>query len=56
MTNREWLKSLNNEELLEHIYIKCVTMNGGECPEGSTCRDCQLNWLNAEHKEELEKC
>ena len=52
MTNREWLKSLNNEELLENIYIKCVAMNGGECPEGSTCKDCQLKWLNAEHKGE----
>ena len=51
MTNREWLKSLNNEELLENIYIRCVAMNGGECPEGLTCKACQLNWLNAEHKE-----
>lgn len=56
MTNREYLRTLTDEELLKIIYIYCVAMNGGECPEGSTCKDCQLNWLNAEHKEELEKC
>lgn len=52
MTNREWLKSLNNEEWLENVYIKCVVMHDERCPEVLTCRECRLNWLNAEHKED----
>lgn len=52
MTNREWLQTLPNTQLLEHIYIYCVAMNGGECPDGLTCKGCQLEWLNAKYKEE----
>lgn len=51
MTNREWLQTLSNPQLLEHVYIRCVAMNGGECPGGLTCKDCQLKWLNDEYKE-----
>lgn len=55
MTNREWLESLSDEELLKIIYIYCVAMKGGECPGGLSCKECQLKWLQAEHKEGLEK-
>lgn len=52
MTNREWLETLPSSQLLKYIYIRCVAMDGGECPEGLKCTDCQLKWLNDEHKEE----
>ena len=51
MTNREWLETLSDNELLKVIYICCVAMNGGECPEGMTCRGCQIKWLNDEHRD-----
>lgn len=51
MTNKEFLCTLTPEELLKVIYIRCVAMNGGECPNGFTCKECQLKWLNDEHKE-----
>ncbi len=56
MTNREWLKSLSDEELLKHIYIYCVEMEGYEgfedCQDCITnCTECQIKWLNDEHKE-----
>lgn len=51
MTNRQWLETLTNEELLKIIYIRCVAMNGGECPERLSCKECQIKWLNAEYKE-----
>lgn len=54
MTNREWLRSLTDEELLKHIYIYCVEIDGYEnCQENLTnCKECQIKWLNAAHKEE----
>ena len=51
MTNREYLRTLTDEELLKIIYIYCDAMKGGECPKTLTCRGCQLKWLNEEHKE-----
>ena len=42
MTNREWLYTLTYEELLKNTYIRCVAMDGGECPDGLTCKECQL--------------
>lgn len=52
MTNRDWLRTLTNSQLLEHIYIRCVAMNGGECSYKLTCKECQLSWLNAKHEED----
>lgn len=52
LTNREYLKTLTDDELLKIIYVRCVAMNGGECPKGLSCIDCQLKFLNAEHKED----
>lgn len=51
MTNREYLRTLTDEELLKIIYIYCAAMKGGECPKTLTCKGCQLKWLNEEHKE-----
>lgn len=51
MTNREWLKTLTDDELLNNIYICCIVMHDGGCPEVLPCRECQREWLNAEHKE-----
>lgn len=52
MTNRQWLETLTNEELLENIHILCSVMHDGRCPEEATCEACRLKWLNAEHKED----
>ena len=52
MTNREWLQTLPNSQWLEYIYIRCVAINGGECPDGLNCKECQLKWLNDEHRED----
>lgn len=51
MTNHEWLQTLTPEELLKNVYIRCVSIIEGECPNGLTCKECQLKWLNDEHKE-----
>lgn len=54
MTNRQWLETLTDEKLLEKIHTLCSVMHDGRCPEEVTCKACQLNWLNAEHKEKTE--
>lgn len=51
MTNREWLETLPNSQWLEYAYIRCVSVIEGGCPDGLTCKKCQLKWLDAEHKE-----
>lgn len=54
MTNRQWLETLTDEELLKIIYIRCVvTRDDRRCPERLTCEGCQLKWLQAEYKGEL---
>lgn len=53
MTNKEFLYTLTPEELLKYVYIRCVSVIEGECPAGLTCKECQLKWLNAEHKEDV---
>ena len=52
MTNRQWLETLTDDELLNNIYIYCVVMHDGGCPKVLSCRECQREWLNAEHKED----
>lgn len=52
MTNRQWLETLTDDELLNNIRICCVVMHDGRCPEVLTCRECRIMWLNAEHKED----
>ena len=67
MTNREWLKSLNNEELsyiLGKSLLNDITFYGcGYCPycnkkadSLADCESCILYWLKQEHKEDSEKC
>ena len=51
MTNREWLNTLTDKELLENVYIRCLAVIEGKCPNGLTCKKCQLKWLAEEHKE-----
>lgn len=51
MTNREWLETLPNSQWLKYIYIRCAATNGKKCPDGLTCKECQLKWLKDEHKE-----
>ena len=49
MTNREWLMSLSDEELADHI--DCADYyDWTDCLKYS-CRGCKLQWLKAEHKE-----
>lgn len=52
MTNRQWLETLTDDKLLNNIYIYCVVMHDAGCPEVLPCRECQREWLNAEHKED----
>lgn len=52
MTNKQWLETLTDEELLENIHILCGVMHDGRCPEVLTCSECRIMWLNAEHKED----
>lgn len=64
MTNREWLKSLNNEELshfLNSSFRSDIVCYGCRyCPyyneksdELSDCDDCLSYWLKQEHKEDV---
>ena len=52
MTNKEFLYTLTPEELLKYVYVRCCIVIEGGCPEGLTCKKCQLKWLNDEHKED----
>nr|DAW66832.1 MAG TPA: Transcription factor WhiB [Caudoviricetes sp.] len=52
MTNREWLNTLSDEELIKYINLDCR-----ECPVQKECwkSDCDyatILWLQAEHKGE----
>lgn len=50
MTNRQWLNTLSDEELIKYINIGCQ-----ECPVRKECYDCDYAtklWLQAEHKGE----
>ena len=51
MTNREWLNTLTDKELLENVHIRCVAVMEDDCPDGLTCKQCQRKWLAEEHKE-----
>ena len=52
MTNRQWLQNLTDEELLKYLNIPCLEIRNSKCPEGLTCKNCQIKWLNDEHKED----
>ena len=61
MTNREWLQSLGDEELLEYIDCQELPLRNYEkwlCQSNSdyltnpaVCVRCKSMWLKAEHKE-----
>lgn len=51
MTNRQWLETCTDDELLNNIYICCVVMHDRGCPKVLSCRECQREWLNQQHKE-----
>nr|DAG78405.1 MAG TPA: hypothetical protein [Caudoviricetes sp.] len=53
MTNREWLETLTDKELLKYLNSWCFNIKGdAKCPERLNCEKCQLNWLKQEHKED----
>ena len=61
MTNREWLNSLNDEELAE-IYLDSSVIEGIECSIfckeefcecNQKCKENITKWLKAEKKEEI---
>lgn len=61
MTNREWLQSLGDEELLEYIDCQALplenyegwlcTTSGDYLTNPAVCFICKSAWLQAEHKE-----
>ena len=55
MTNSEWLRNLNDEELAELVDL-CELVREQECPNatyglGISCAQCKLNWLQQNHRE-----
>jgi hypothetical protein len=57
MTNREWLNSLSNEELIVAWNNKCaVCTERYTCEKGDKCAYGLKSWLEAEHIEPLELC
>lgn len=59
MTNREWLlnkmQSMSDEELAEIFSEGSYLCRLRNCEEttNTPCKDCELNWLKAEHKEKI---
>ena len=60
MTNREWLKSLSDEELAKlysqlvaHVFCSCCDYvkedSCHDAPEGA-CFEARVRWLKAEHR------
>lgn len=58
MTNRQWLieqmQNMSDEELIEKFEL-CELINKCDCKikELKSCKNCQLDWLQAEHKEPI---
>lgn len=56
LTNREWLESLSDDELVFHLLTECLNCEyhnltaGCVAPRGKDCKDGILAWLRAEHK------
>ena len=50
MTNREWLNTLTDEEFEK--YLSCISYCG-LCPSRVRCAERKINWLKAEHEEEI---
>lgn len=58
MTNREWLlnkmQNMSDEELEEIVSVDCANWEPAYKKCGRrNCRDCQKEWLKAEHKEKI---
>lgn len=51
MTNRDYLRGLNNEELANAIYMACEET---KC-ESIDCRKCCLKWLERERESDVKK-
>lgn len=59
MTNREWLETLTDEELIKLLYSRDDGINCDVCSRRSSklectpyCRDGMKEWLNQQHEEE----
>ncbi len=58
MTNREWIKELNDKtliNLIENNCTMCICNNSADC-SGQNCKDGIKEWLNAEHEEKPHNC
>ena len=58
MTNREWLETLTDEELIKLLYDKDDSISCDVCSRRSPklectpyCKDGMKEWLNQQHKE-----
>lgn len=58
MTNREWLQTLTDEELIKLLYSNDDGINCDVCSRRSSklectpyCRDGMKEWLNQQHEE-----
>ena len=54
MTNRDYLRELNNEELANAIGWCSMACNEMEC-ESRDCRVCCLKWLERERESDVKK-
>ena len=54
MTNRDYLRGLNNEELANAIGRCSMACNETKC-ESIACQKCCLKWLEKERKPDVEK-
>lgn len=57
MTNREWLNSLNDEEMAELIaqgeaYARAISVIEGDDESAFIVKDMIIKWLKKEHEED----
>ena len=52
MTNREWLNTLDDEELLITIAAPCRICSRNDLDCEMDCDEAILEWLKQEHKED----
>lgn len=53
MTNLEWIRTMEAEQLARDIIAPCDHHSCGECPVRSACdnKENAMEWLGEEHRE-----
>lgn len=52
MTNADRIRSMSDEELAECMAYKIAACYGCEAPDGSYCKQCWLDWLRGEKRDD----